>query len=129
MGSDWNHLSLNGLAVRSYSGSDANDGAVALYGARSVDPIQDVGVVHMMYTGSSGGYSTHGLTKIIDSAGVEVPYSRFEGQPRYKVSKGQVVTVQFTYENNGATTQIPNVGLYFSGDSTISTSVTTTSVR
>jgi len=124
MGSDWNHVSLSGSTARSYSGEDANDGAVALYGVYSGGVIEDVGVVHMKRTGASGEYSSHGLTKMYNTSGVELPYTNFNGQRRYQVTKGQQVRVEFTYENNGETYQNPSVGLYLSTNSVISTSDT-----
>ncbi|MGH8510801.1 MAG: CARDB domain-containing protein [Gammaproteobacteria bacterium] len=122
MGSDWNHLSLNGATARSYSGEDADDGAVNLYGLWSGGTIEDIGVVHMKRIGASGEYSTHGLTKMYNNVGVELPFANVDGQRRYNVSKGQVVQVEFTYENNGEAYQSPNVGFYISSNSTISTS-------
>lgn len=118
MGSDWTHLSLNGSTARSYSGEDANDGAVFLYGQFSGE---DMGIVHMKRTGASGEYSTHGMTKLYNSSGVELPFTVFNGQRRYNVSRGQTVRVEFTYENNGATSKSPNVGFYTSTNSTITT--------
>ena len=121
MGQDWTHISLNGSTARSYSGEDADNGAVALYGLYSNGTVEDVGVVHMKRTGASGEYSSHGLTKMYSSTGAELPYNSFDGQRRYYVSKGQTVQVEFTYENNGESTQYPSVGFYISTNSTIST--------
>ena len=124
MGSDWTHVSLSASTARSYSGEDANDGAVALYGGYANGVIEDVGVVHMKRTGASGEYSSHGLTKMYNTSGVELPYTNFNGQRRYNVSKGQKVQVEFTYENNGETYKTPSVGIYLSTNSTISTADT-----
>jgi hypothetical protein len=124
MGSDWTHISLSGSTARSYSGEDANDGAVALYGLFSGGVIEDVGVVHMKRIGASGEYSSHGLTKMYNTSGTELPYTNFDGQRRYQVSKGQQVKVEFTYENNGEAYQNPNVALYVSTNSAITTSDT-----
>lgn len=121
MGQDWTHLSLNGSTARSYAGEDADDGTVSLYGLWSGGTIEDVGVVHMKRTGASGEYSSHGLTKMYNSSGVELPFTTFNGQRRYNVSKGQSVQVEFTYENNGEAYQSPGVGYYISTDSNITT--------
>ena len=121
MGQDWTHLSLNGSTARSYSGEDANDGAVFLYGLFSGE---DMGVVHMKRTGAVGEYSWHDLTKLYNSSGVELPFTVFNGQRRYNVSRGQTVRVEFTYENNGATYKSPSVGFYISTNSTINTADT-----
>lgn len=40
---------------------------------------------------------------------------------RYLVDKGQTVQVEFTYENNGKTTQDASVGYYLSGNDKITT--------
>jgi hypothetical protein len=110
MGADYSHVHVNGDLATFYLGEDAGDGAVHLYGTDS--NFQDVGVVHWKYKGASGEYSTHEKTQIYNSAGSTV-LSRvgvdYQGdgigdEYHYRVSAGQSVKVEFTYENNGAST-------------------------
>lgn len=124
MGQDWTHLSLDGSTARSYSGEDADDGAVFLYGLFASGTAEDMGVVHMKRTGASGEYSSHGLTQMYNSIGVELPFTIFNGQKRYNVSKGYKVQVEFTFENNGESSQTSNIGLYLSTDNLIRTTDT-----
>jgi hypothetical protein len=123
MGQDWTHIHCNGQTCRSYVGEDAADGLVALYGVVS-SGFEDLSVTLFKYTGASGGYSQHGLCKMFSTAGAELAWASFNGQRRYNVNKGQQVKVEFTYENNGRSTQTRRAGFYLSSDSTITTADT-----
>ncbi|MEM7253765.1 MAG: hypothetical protein AAF493_20290 [Pseudomonadota bacterium] len=124
MGTDFEHIHVNGNTARAYFGEDAADGAVYLYGLDS-DTREDVGVVHWKYEDASGEYSDHTKTEVFNGTGTS-PLSSFDddGEERYWVWPGQTVQVEFSYENNGATTQSVDVGFYISTNSTISTSDT-----
>lgn len=121
MGQDWSHISCNGSTARSYVGEDACDGLVALYGTASGGVFEDVSVTLLKYLGESGEYSTHQLCKMFTSAGGSLSSSSFNGQRRYNVTKGSQYQAEFTWENNGETTQTRSVAFYISTNSTIST--------
>ncbi len=121
MGQDWSHISCNGSTARSYVGEDACDGLVALYGLASGGTFEDVSVTLMKYLGTSGEYSTHQLGKMYTSTGGSLSSGSFNGQRRYNVTKGSRYQAEFTWENNGETTQTRNVAFYISTNSTIST--------
>ena len=124
MGESWTHVNRNGDTLHFYPGEDACDGAVFLYG--TVDSgYQDVSVTHWKYLGRDGEYSTHQRTKVYNSSGVALTiHSGTEDDPAYEVTKGTVVKPEFTFENNGRSTQSPEVGWYLSSNSTISTADT-----
>jgi hypothetical protein len=73
-----------------------------------------VSVTHWRRTGSAGGYSTHGQTRMFTSGGAVLPSVAFNGQRRYTVSPGQTVRVEFTFENSGRSWQSSMVGYYLS---------------
>lgn len=117
MGQDRKHIHSYGDGATAYPGEDASDGAVELYGS-SATQREDVAVVHWRYTGTDGEYSQHGRTRIFDNAGVELDV---DGSGRYRVDNGQEIKVEFTFENNGSTTQSNvQVGFYLSEGTTIS---------
>lgn len=126
MGTDFEHIHVNGSTARAYLGEDVADGMVDLYGARN-ENWEDVGVVHWRYSGTSGEYSDHKKGIIRDLAGnpkatftITTPGTTRE--TAYRVSKGETVKVEFTYENNGKSTQNGiDVGFYVSTNDFIST--------
>lgn len=121
MGQDWDHVSCNGSTIRTYLGEDAADGLVSVYGVYS-GMIEDVGVSYFKYQGTSGAYSAHEPCEMYDSAGSVLPGSTFvSGQRRYDVSPGQQVRVEFTFENNGASSQTTGLSYYVSTNNFIST--------
>lgn len=122
MGIDFKHIHVNGSTARAYAGEDASDGIVHLYGTRSPHR-QDLGVVHWKYKGASGEYSDHEKTQLYNSSGAVITDTvTVNGETHYRVSPGQTVRAEFTYENNGATTQTGiAVGYYVSTNSFIST--------
>lgn len=122
MGTDFTHLSTNGITANGYIGEDTGDGLAFLYGLWAAAP-QDLGVVHWYYTGASGEYSTHGRTRIFNpTTGLEVGKVISAGEPRYTVKPGKVVSAEFTFENNGRSTQSGIVvNYYVSTNDTIST--------
>jgi len=125
MGTDFEHIHVNGSTARAYAGEDLADGMVDLYGAR--ESWEDLGVVHWRYSGASGEYSDHIKGQIRNSSNGVVPTFTITdpGTTRevgYSVSRGQTVRVQFTYENMGRTTQSGiDVGFYISTNDTITT--------
>jgi hypothetical protein len=124
MGESWTHVNRNGDTLHFYPGEDASDGAVFLYGSVA-SGYQDVSVCHWKYLGRDGEYSTHQRTKVYNSSGGNLDvHPGTEEDPAYEVTKGTVVKPEFTFENNGRTTQTPLVGWYLSSNNTISTSDT-----
>lgn len=121
MGQDWTHIYVNGSAARPYVGEDTSRGAVHLYGNRT-PLIQDLAVTHWKYGSGSGEYSSHVKTKVYNSSGGDLPTTTIGGETYYRVNAGQVVQVEYSFENNGASTinGIPT-GYYFSTNSTITT--------
>lgn len=103
MGSDFEHIHVNGSTATAYTGEDAADGMVFLYGQRS--NYEDVAVVHWKYSGPSGEYSDHTKTVITTSGGGALATISVNGETGYRVNRGQVVRAEFTYENNGGNTQ------------------------
>lgn len=121
MGVDYTHLHTNDTEASAYLGEDASNGAVFLYTSDSSTP-EDIGVVHWRYEGTSGEYSTHDRTDIQDSGGGTKSYTEIDEEPYYRVDNGESLRVQFTYENNGSTTQsFVDIGFYLSDDPAITT--------
>lgn len=121
MGTDWTHIHVNGATPRSYVGEDATRGAVHLYGTATS---QDLGVSQWKYGSASGEYSSHVRTVLRTEGGALIGSSIVNGEPRYNVTPGQRVRIEFTYENNGSNTQGVNVGAYISTNDLITTSDT-----
>ncbi len=103
MGSDFEHIHVNGGTATAYTGEDAADAMVFLYGARPT--YEDVAVVHWKYSGPSGEYSDHTKTVITNSSGGALPTVNVAGETGFRVNRGQVVRAEFTYENNGKSFQ------------------------
>lgn len=119
MGTDFEHIWANGSSAHGYLGEDAADGTAYLYG--NTYNFQDLSVSHWKYSGTSGEYSDHTRTVVYNSAGTVLPTVTVNGETGYRVSKGQSVQVEFTYENNGKDTQTVNTGWYLSTNDIIST--------
>ncbi|MBB5519875.1 hypothetical protein FHS62_002702 [Amphiplicatus metriothermophilus] len=121
MGTDFEHIHVNGSNARAYGGEDVADGMVFLYGARS-GAWEDVGVVHWRYSGASGEYSDHRKTRIFNSSMGNLPTVTINGETGYRVNRGQTVRAEFTYENNGKSYQSNvKVGYYVSTNDLITT--------
>lgn len=120
MGDDRDMVNANGNTLRAYLGEDGSDGAVGLYGLPATLS-QDVSVGHWKYDGEDGEYSEHTRTVMTNSTGGALNFFTVAEERVYRVSPGQTVQVEFTYENNGASTVNPKVGFYYSINSTIST--------
>ncbi len=103
MGTDFEHIHVNGSTATAYTGEDAADGMVFLYGARA--NYEDVGVVHWKYAGASGEYSDHTKTVITNASGGALTTRDVNGETGFRVNRGQVVRAEFTYENMGVHTQ------------------------
>jgi hypothetical protein len=100
MGSDFTHVHTNGKTTNAYLGEDAGNGTAFLYGNWGSGPL-DVAVSHWRYSGASGEYSTHEKVRIWTTAGVQQPIQTIVGERGYRVRRGFVYRVEFTYENNG----------------------------
>ena len=121
MGADFEHIHVNGSSATAYTGEDAADGAVFLYGARA-PAWEDVAVVHWKYSGASGEYSDHTKTVIYNTSGAVLPTFTVSGETGYRVNRGQTVRAEFTYENNGANTKNGiQTGYYISTNDLITT--------
>jgi hypothetical protein len=121
MGSDFKHIHVNGSTATAYTGEDAANAMIFLYGARS-PAWEDVGVVHWKYLGPSGQYSNHTKTEIYDTSGAVLPTYTVNGETGYQVIPGQTVRAEFTYENNGANTHTGiQTGYYISTNDLITT--------
>ena len=126
MGTDFEHIHVNSQTARAYAGEDIADGMVDLYGATSGD-WEDVGVVQWRYSGASGEYSDHDKGVIRDTAGnvksvFTITSPGTTRETAYRVSKGETVKVEFTYENNGKSFQSGvDVGFYISTNDNITT--------
>jgi hypothetical protein len=122
MGNAWTHVHLNLSTVAPYVGEDASDGAVGLYGL-SPTAGEDVSVSHWKYDAVATGtsqYSNHRRVQLYDMSGNELAWTTLDANsPRYDVRAGQRIQVEFTYENNGATTQSPQVDLVLSDNNWI----------
>lgn len=121
MGSDVTHLDTSGASVNAYIGEDAGSGMVKLYGLNS-SGIQDLAVAHWRYKGTSGEYSSHSRTRILNSTGAELSKTTVGNEPRYNVTRGNSIRSEFTFENLGRSTQSSApIKFYISTNETIST--------
>ena len=119
MGQDWDHAYTNGSSSYGYAGEDSGNGAVDLYGNNG--STNDLGVVHWRWTGANGEYSTHARTRMFNNTGGLLTTITVNGEPHYRVNRGQQIRAEFTYENNGSSTRDTQVRYYISTNSTIST--------
>ena len=122
MGEDWSHIHANSNAARSYFGEDAGNGAVFLYGLHPAK--QDLSLTHWKYAGSSGESSRHEQTGLKSSCTggrtpLPVTIDGATGDRFHRVSPGQRVFIEMTYENNGASTQNTVTGYYVSTNNNI----------
>jgi len=121
MGSDFNHVGINGSALRAYLGEDAANGLVFLYGQASSGK-EDLSISQFRRSGSQGAYSLHGRTRIFNTSGSVLPARVVDGwETAYRVNRGQRVSLELTYENNGRTIRTAQVGYYISTNNMIST--------
>lgn len=121
MGADFNFVHANGTTLRPYFGPDASSGLVSLYGSKA---FSDLSVSHWRRTGDSGGYATHGRTRVFNSAGTVLSSTTVAGEPVYNVAKGQALEVEFTYENNGNTQRVFDTDFLLSTDNIITSADT-----
>ncbi|GAB5453517.1 MAG: hypothetical protein Hals2KO_38450 [Halioglobus sp.] len=128
MGSDWNHVTRNGVSTYHGPGEDLSNGLIDLHGERSggSNTYRDVGATVFRYEGASGAYSDHKWGVMRNTSGSVLPViGFFSGQSQYAVDPGQQVQLEFTLENNGEMdSETPNVGYYLSSNSNISSSDT-----
>lgn len=129
MGSDDTHIYRNGNNAETTSlGEDASNGLVALYGLNAATR-QDLGLTHWVRAGISGEYSVHRRVPVYSSTGTVLACSpqygttctrdQSEGDQYFRVNRGQVVNVNFGYENNGRDSKTVLVRYYVSVDNTI----------
>jgi len=138
MGGD-NLLITNGDMVQPYIGEDAATGLIALHGLSPVAQ-EDISVSHWRYgekiAGGGGSFfSVHHRTRIFDAHNVELPkqcaYQKPDingalitacPEPIYRVTRGQKINLEFSYENAGKTRSLPVQATYYlSADNTIDT--------
>jgi|GEM_PF-4144326 len=126
MGRAWTHLWANGPDAEVYNGEPLTSGLVDVYsnlwGPDLLSP--DVSVAHWQYDScGDGGYSEHRRTSAFNTAGDELAKAGGEAEPRFIAAAGQTIEVDFTFENQGNSTDEEGVevGFYFSTDDTITT--------
>jgi hypothetical protein len=127
MGDDSTVINANGSTLRPYAGASGIAGELYLYDVWPPSTYEDVSVVHWKYGGNDGEYSTHVRTQIYDTSDNPlgtVGCGANNAEPCYKVSKGQTVKVEFTYENLGRHTQNVDIGYYLSTNDLITTADT-----
>ena len=127
MGSDWSHVTRNGVVTYYGPGEDLSDGLIDLHGKRSsTDAYRDVGITVMRYDVADGEYSDHKFGALRKPSGYAFNVSgSYEGQDVYKVVAGDTVSMELTLENNGEKdTESPHIGFYLSTNSLISESDT-----
>lgn len=119
MGHDWDHIHANGATARSYLGEDAAEGSVILYGVQ-FGVMEDLSITNFKYLGTSGQYSTHQPTQLLNSSNVVLSSFNDAGESRYRVNKGQSVKLELTGE---ITENQPNceIAYYVSTNNLIST--------
>jgi hypothetical protein len=124
MGDDSTFVNANGGTLRPYAGEDAINGQVSLYGIWPPSQYEDVSVSHWKYPksgGKNGEYSVHVRTAVYDTSDNPLGVINSGGEPFYKVSKGQTVKVEFTYENNGRSPQNVDIAYVLSTNNLITT--------
>jgi hypothetical protein len=128
MGQDWTHVNRFATMLIPSLGEDVNVGLMRLYGPNpSVRP--DLTVTNFKYSGSNGEYSTHSRTELKAAITGETvtrvadPLNTTEpNQDLYWVKPGQLITVEFTFENDGRDSiTSANAQLLFSTNRTITT--------
>jgi len=122
MGQALSHLHANAGVAREYFGEDGSNGLVALYGANAGN-VQDLSISHWRYFNrdASDGTSGHARTRVLRSDGSELPNSWTNVFP---VDRGGSYLVEFSYENNGKSSQTTEVGYYISTNDNITRSDT-----
>jgi hypothetical protein len=121
MGDDSTFVNANGATLRAYAGEDAIDGEADLYGIWPPSTFEDVSVSHWKYGGAQGQYSTHVRTGVYDASNNLLAKVPGPGEPIFKVSKGQTVKIEFTYENNGRSAHDVDIAYYLSTNDAITT--------
>jgi Matrixin./CARDB. len=115
------YTTTNGSLVYPGLGEDASTALYDMYGANSGN-IEDLAVNHWRHTGSSGGYATHGRTRLFTTGGSVVASTWVDDEPIYDVQPGSTYKVEFSFENNGENAQYIDAGFYISTNAFISTS-------
>ncbi len=142
LGDGQRHLYLNGDAIRTGPGEDVAVGLVSLYGSWN-GAGQDLAVTHWKRTGSDSRWddpawdlydqmswntgddelpAEHGQTIITNRSGQELSYvEESGGMRRYLVPRRRrgPIGVQFTYENNGRSSQTVTASFRLSVNNTI----------
>lgn len=92
--------------VEAYAGEDAGVGLVELYGPTSRYLRNDLSVTHWKLCGEHDGYSKHCFVHVRRVTTSSVSSDDFYGDMvRYNVTRGETYEFEFTYENNGYSTQ------------------------
>jgi len=104
MGDTYRHAHTNGTSSHPNVGEDDADAAVDLYGTRA-NGTQEVGVSHWRWkqaNAGTGGYSDHAFAELRTSGGSLIASTAFRGEElRYDVTRNQVVSPRFVFENSG----------------------------
>lgn len=131
MGFSPNFIHFNSETVRPYLGSDTVNVLNFLYGKTPSASFQDLSVSNRKSIGPCPGepaYSCSDFTALYDPSGNSLPRdpTHIDGDAErpYLVTSGAVVQAEFTLENNGHSTYTPNIGIYLSTNSWITTTDT-----
>lgn len=126
LGNAWNVVSTNGDYTETAISEDSTKGLIDIYGPRSTT-INDLSVMHwkldVAATGTSE-YSHHMRSRLLDGSGTELTEMAGYDEPTYIAWPGETIQVEMTLENRGSSTESRKLGVYWSTNSTISTSDT-----
>lgn len=126
LGNAWNVVNTNGDVTESVLSADTTKGLVDTYGAR-VGGLEDLSLYHWEHSGSSGEYSTHARTPILNANGTAKPDvggTTLPVEPAYEVTAGETILVRQTAENRGKTTQSRVIRWYVSTNELITSADT-----
>jgi hypothetical protein len=118
MGSSQNYYNVNSVFQKIQIGEDAGQGLVYIYGAKS-DDFEDVSVSTRKYNGfftvpGQAAYATSAPVGVYNTSSMSLKptTTNSNGESSYKVSNGEDITFEFTFENNGKNAQYVDVNFY-----------------
>lgn len=120
MGDSFTHVHNNDAKVTPYLGEDAANGLITHYLYPS-EVREDVAVSHFKHVGSFSEFSEHDFTELADASGGQLASFEENGETVYMVNRGQTVSFELTYENNGRVFQETKVGFVVSTNDYITT--------
>lgn len=120
MGDTFTHVHNNYATVTPYLGEDAANGLITYY-LYPTEVREDVAVSHFKRVGVFSDSSAHDFTEIRDASGSALATFEENGETVYMVNRGQSVSFELTYENNGRVFQETKVGFVVSTNDYITT--------